>query len=77
MLNIDKMNKLVDSSSNKEEIIQWAYMNRIPVICLPDEEEFESMENSIQAFIHTDYYSENDSDEHKLWDKFLDSVYVD
>ncbi|MGD6876900.1 hypothetical protein [Bacillus infantis] len=75
MTNLEKMNKLVDSNANKEQIKKWAYMNRILVESLQFEGEFEEMESSINAFMETDAYFDV-HDELKLWDNFLDAEYV-
>lgn len=50
MNNLEKMNQLVGASATKENIKNWAYENRILVFALGYEEEFESMENSIESF---------------------------
>ncbi|MBD1379130.1 hypothetical protein [Metabacillus arenae] len=77
MTNLEKMNELVGTiNSAKEQVINWAYMNRIPLCCLCDEQEFEEMENSVEAFMDTVFYMNSD-DENEIWDKFLDANYID
>jgi hypothetical protein len=75
MTNLEKMNKLVGSNSDKEQIIKWAYTNRTLVDCLHLEEEFEEMTNSVNAFMDTEFYQNCDT-EFDLWDKFLDAEFI-
>lgn len=74
MTNHEKMNNLVNDNADKEKIVQWAYMNRITVGCLDIEDEFESMKNSVESFVNSDAYSD---DETENWRKFLECEYVD
>jgi len=76
MTNLEKMNELVGSNATKEQVLEWAYMNRIIVEQLPEEPEFEVMDKSVENFCNSDFYKENFSDEYKIWDKFLDSEFV-
>ena len=77
MTNLDKMNELVSNNADKETVKNWAYANRIWLCSLPDEDEFKNMENSVNAFIKTDFFQENMmGDERLVWDKFLDADYV-
>jgi hypothetical protein len=62
------MNELVGSTATKEQIKQWAYMNRISVDVLDYEDEFESLKEYVDQFVKSDLYSD---DEHKNWDLFL------
>jgi hypothetical protein len=73
MTNLEKMNELVGSDADKDQIVKWAYMNRILVDCLHLEEEFESMKNSVNSFMDN---CEFNSNELEVWDKFLDTEYV-
>jgi hypothetical protein len=66
------MNELIGSNTDKDQIGNWAYMNRILVCFLYFEPEFESMRKSVEVFMNN-YYSE---DEHENWDKFLDAEYI-
>lgn len=75
MTNLEKMNQLVGSKATKDQIKQWAYMNRILVDCLYLESEFEIMENSINTFINDDSF-EFTGDELEMWDKFLENEFV-
>ncbi|CAM4111907.1 hypothetical protein [Mesobacillus thioparans] len=75
MTNLEKMNELVGSEANKEQIIKWAYMNRILFDCVHLETEFEEMEKSVKVFMDTNSYSESDT-EFDLWDKFLDAEFA-
>lgn len=75
MNNLEKMNKLVGTSVDKEQVINWAYMNRILFDSLHLVEEFQVMEKSIKAFAETTPYSEINT-EFDLWDKFLDAEYI-
>lgn len=77
MTNLEKMNELMNSDVDKQKIINWAYMNRIPVAILPLEDGFEAMENSVDDFIRSEEYAENFEDEHKLWNLFLERKYID
>jgi hypothetical protein len=77
MTNLEKMNELVGSAATKDQIVKWAYMNRICLGGLYDEEEFYNFETTVIRFMETDYYNENILDEFKLWDKFLDSEYIE
>lgn len=75
MTNFEKMNELVGTKATKEEIKNWAFHNRIHVICLHiEEEKFSKMKNSVEHFVNSDLF---DDDEHKNWDRFLDSEYVE
>jgi effector-binding domain-containing protein len=74
--NLEKMNELVGSNATKEEVIKWAYMNRIHVGELALEPEFEEMYNSVENFCNSNDYADNIDDEFKLWSKFLDSEFV-
>lgn len=75
MTNLEKMNELVKSNATKEQIKSWAYMNRITVMSLPLEEEFNELEHSVNHFIENyDYHSK--ANEHDVWDNFLDAKYV-
>lgn len=57
MTNLEKMNDLVGTNADKEQIINWAYMNRVLFDSLFLEKEFEVMEKSVMAFVETDPYS--------------------
>lgn len=73
MTNLDKMKQLVGSEqATKEDIVQWAYMNRVLLADLPDEEEFTSMKNSVNQF----FKSKMPATEHEAWEQFLDVEYV-
>lgn len=72
MTNLEKMNELVGASASKEQIKSWAYMNRVVVSCLHFEQEFEGMEHSVDCFMESPEYSD---DEHENWDKYLDAEY--
>lgn len=76
MTNLEKMNELAGSKADKEQIKQWAYMNRVFVGCLYDEPEFYGMERTVIHFMESDFYTDNFEDETKLWDGFLDFEYV-
>lgn len=76
MTNLEKMKELVGSNATKEQIVNWAYMNRITVMELAFEEEFIWLENSVNHFIEEyDYHSKDD--EHDAWNAFLDAGYVE
>jgi hypothetical protein len=75
MTNLEKMNELVGSTATKDQIVNWAYMNRILVNCLHLEDEFEEMRKSVVKFVNTDTYLYSDN-EFDLWHKFLDSEFV-
>lgn len=76
MNNLKKMNELVSSEATKEQIKDWAYMNRILVTDLEFEEEFETMVKSINSFVESNLFSE-ELTELELWDRFLDAEYVE
>ncbi|STO12752.1 Uncharacterised protein [[Flavobacterium] thermophilum] len=76
MTNLEKMNELVGSNANKDQIIRWAYMNRIHVVELPLEEEFECMQQSVDTFCESEDFQNYIDDEFKLWEKFLEAKYV-
>lgn len=75
MTNLEKMNELVGTNADKYQIGNWAYMNRILVEFLYHEPEFVSMENTVDYFMKN--IADDFDDEHKLWDKFLDTEYVE
>lgn len=73
---LEKMNELVGGQATKEQIKNWAYMNRITVMQMPDEDEFVTLEETINRFIEEyDYHSK--PDEHEAWSAFLDFEYID
>lgn len=74
MTNLEKMNNLVRQNATKQQIKEWAYMNRILVCVLDLEQEFEPMANSVKAFMDTDEFKQC-KDEHEVWDKFLDAEF--
>ena len=72
----EKMNELVDSEGTKDQIKSWAYANRICVCDVPFEEEFETLEFTVEKFIEeVDYHGM--TDEHKAWDLFLEYEVVE
>lgn len=73
MTNLEKMNELVGLNAKKQEIINWAYANRITVSTLDLYEPFQSMANSVSTFVDLDLIS---GDEFEDWDNFLDSEFV-
>lgn len=73
---LDKLNELVRSSATKEQIIEWAYMNRVMVMGMYYEEEaFGVLEKTVESFIEGEDYH-GIADEHEAWDKFLDYEYI-
>ena len=74
LTNLEKMNELVSDNADIDTVSRWAYMNRILVSCLDMEEEFETMKNSVETFVNSDMYSD---DEHENWRKFLECEYVE
>lgn len=76
MSNLEKMNELVGSNVDKEQIVSWAYMNRVMLCVLPDEEEFEEMKLSVENFMSDKFYIDNEEDEHRLWREFLDREFI-
>ena len=74
MTNLKKMNELVGASANVEQIKSWAYMNRICVCVLHEEDEFKIMEKQVDHFVESDLYSD---DERENWSKFLDAEFID
>ena len=72
----EKMNELVYSDVTKDQVKSWVYANRICVDSLHLEEEFESLEATVEKFIdETDYHGM--TDEHKAWDLFLEYEVVE
>lgn len=67
------MNQLVGTNVTNEQIKDWAYNNRITVSILYFEEEFSPMKKSVEGFMHSDSYSD---DEFKNWDLFLEEKYI-
>lgn len=72
----EKMNALIGSDASKEEIKSWAYNNRIMVMSIQFEDEFEALEKSVDAFIETFDYHGN-PDEHAAWDAFLEFEFIE
>lgn len=72
----EKMNALIGSDASKEEIKAWAYNNRITVMCVHFEEEFELLEKSVDAFLEAFDYHGN-ADEHAAWDAFLELEFIE
>lgn len=75
MKNIDKMRELVNSNASKEQIIEWAYLNRVWLDDLLIEPGFEEMQESIMHFFDKNWLV--DEDEREVWNKFLDSEFVE
>lgn len=73
MTNLEKMNELVGTNVTKEQIKNWAYANRIHVMELHYEDEFDSMANSVEEFNNSDQVT---TDEHENWDNFLDREFI-
>ena len=72
----EKMNELVGSAGTKEQIKSWAYHNRIVVMDVHFEEEFEVLAASVDAFIET-FDTHGNPDEHAAWDAFLEFDFID
>ena len=77
MTNLEKMSQLVGSSADKETVVQWAYMNRVPLIDLPFEDEFVEMKASVDEFFKTHDPIQDQMGEKKNWEEFLDADYVE
>lgn len=75
MTNLEKMNELVASNATKEQIINWAYINSVPVSVLHLNSEFETMAYSVNLFMQSDFFQERYEDEYLLWEAFLDDEY--
>lgn len=75
MTNLEKMNQLIGIDASKEQILKWAYMNRILFDSVYLEEEFEGIEKSVKSFAETIPYEESNT-EFDLWDKFLDAEFI-
>jgi hypothetical protein len=73
MTNLEKMNELVGTNTTKEQIANWAYANRIYVLELHHEEEFKTMEKSVNNYLNSYLYAES---EHDNWDKFLGNEFI-
>jgi hypothetical protein len=74
MTNLDKMNELVGLSAKDSEVVNWAYANRIHVMELHYEKEFEPMANSVEEFNNS---GELTTDEHENWNNFLSREFID
>ena len=72
----EKMNALVGTNEPKEKIKSWVYMNRIMVMEIHWEEEFKSLEATVDKFIDEINYHGLD-DEHEAWDLFLEYEVVE
>jgi hypothetical protein len=75
--NLEKMNEIVGENADKKKVIDWAYMNRVHVVDLPNVEPFEEMKNSVDDFYESEDFINNVDDEFKLWDKFLDRDFIE
>lgn len=73
MTNLEKMNELVGAAANEEQIKHWAYDNRVTVSVLHLESEFKSMERSVEVFLDSENYID---DEFKNWDEFLGKEFI-
>ena len=73
MTNYEKMLELTGARATKEEVKSWAYMNRIWVLEMADDEPFKPMKASVETFINSDY----SGDETENWTRFLDCEYVE
>ena len=72
MTNLEKMRELTGHNATKEQVMDWAYMNRVLVLELADEEPFESMSKSVESFLR----KHDIVDEHQNWSAFLDAEWV-
>ena len=72
--NLEKMNQLVGASATKQEIMDWAYMNREYVDSFAEDEPFHAMRHSAQVFARTSLLR---IDERDNWSRFLDAKYVE
>lgn len=73
MTNYEKMLELTGARATREDIVKWAYMNRVWVLEMAEDEPFEPMKASVEAFMK-DGYSD---DEDENWERFLDCEYVE
>lgn len=73
MTNLEKMNEIVGTEATKEQVVKWAYMNRIHVFDLHHQKEFQSLESTVDRFYDTHEFT---GDEFKDWEDFLDSDFV-
>ena len=71
MTNLEKMNQIVGSNSTKETVLQWAYMNRILLIDLPYEDEFQEMRKSGYDYLKRSV----EKTEYDNFNKFLDEEF--
>lgn len=76
MTNLEKMNDLVGASASVNEVINWAYANRIHLSGLSGYEPFEDMDNSVMSFYERKDTLLIDDDEFKVWELFLGSEFV-
>ena len=69
------MKELVNAiNTSKEQIITWAYMNRVLLSDLAEEEIFQVMKKSVEDFMEKEAKELNT--EYDMWDVFLDSEYI-
>ena len=74
MKNIDKMNELVGSDATTKQVVDWAYMNRVWLCDLQDEEDFKEMKASVKNFLSKETTLR---DESEMWEDFLNSEFVE
>ena len=74
MKNIDKMNELVGSEATIKQVVDWAYMNRVWLCDLPDEDEFQEMKFSVESFLNKENELRHEQD---MWRDFLVSEFVE
>ena len=72
----EKMNELVNSDATKDQMKSWVYANRVCVGGLHLEEEFKSLETTVEKFIDEVNYH-GMTDEHNAWDLFLEYEVVE
>lgn len=71
MTNYEKMLELTGAKATKKEVKTWAYMNRICVLEMADDEPFQIMKHSVETFMKDGY----SGDETENWSRFLDCEY--
>ena len=75
MTNAEKMRELVGTpDATEQQMLNWAYMNRVYVCDIPNEAEFVSMKASVDAFEASE---EIGADEEDNMRRFLRAEYRD
>jgi hypothetical protein len=75
--NHEKMISLVNSTATPEDIVDWAYMNRVCLADLPFEPQFTCMKASVDKFFEAHSPINDAQGEVQAWREFLACQYVE